>query len=265
MTQVSGLGLFWFRRVIFACLLGLLLPALSQAAEKQAKAKTAAKTEQFYVTTHLQTGLHTKAAMDSPVIKLVRGGDALVILKSAKEFSEVQLKDGTTGWLYSQFITPEQPAEVRVVELENQLQDLQAQLQPEKQQSSVAEKNTTDAVLQKQINDYQETITQLKEELKAWEQLDFQDRQAQQKHANQINHELKQRLSKIAALATGQENSKIQIRVNDEGLQQEPLFMLDTLLKKDNLLMIVIGGVGFFLGIVIMDMINRRRHGGYRI
>lgn len=261
MAQVSGVGLFWFRRVIFACLLGLLVPALSQAEEKQSKANIEAKTEQFYVTTHLQTGLHTKAAMDSPVIKLVRGGDTLVILKSGKEFSEVQLKDGTKGWLYSQFIVPEQPAEARIVELEKQLQELQ-----EKLQSQPVKQHNSAVALQKQINDYQETIAQLKEELKAWEQLDFQDRQAQQKNANQINHELKQRLSNIVALATGQEASKIQIRVNDEVLQQqEPLSMLTTLLKKQNLLMIVIGGVGFFLGLLIMDMIYRRRHGGYRI
>ena len=185
MAQDSGLGLFCFRRVIFACLLGLLVPALSQAEEKQSKANIEAKTEQFYVTTHLQTGLHTKAAMDSPVIKQVRGGDTLVILKSGKEFSEVQLKDGTKGWLYSQFIVPEQPAEARIVELEKQLQELQ-----EKLQSQPVKQHNSAVALQKQINDYQETIAQLKEELKAWEQLDFQDRQAQQKYANRLNREL---------------------------------------------------------------------------
>ncbi len=238
----------------FALLFALLLLPLSVSAES----------EQYYVTTHLQTGLHTKAAMDSPVVKLVTGGEAIEVLQAGKEFSQVQLNDGTKGWLYSQFIIPEKPAEARVTELENQLADLQEQLAKEHSQS-VAKVSNTDNDLQSQLEEYQATIARLKEELKAWEQLDFQDRQAQQEHALQINRQLKQRLSQIAVLATGQDESNIKIQVNDEVLEEEPPLLSKSWFKKEYLLIIVIGGAGFFLGILIMDIINRRRHGGYRI
>ena len=223
-----------------------------------------AESEQYYVTTHLQTGLHTKAAMDSPVVKLVTGGEALKVLQVGKEFSQVQLKDGTKGWLYSQFIIPEKPAEVRVSELENQLADLQEQL-ADKNSQSVDNISNNDAELQSRLEEYQATIARMKEELKAWEQLDFQDRQAQQEHALQINSQLKQRLSQIAALATGQDESSIKIQVADEVLEEESPLLSKSWFKKEYLLIIVIGGAGFFLGILVMDMINRRRHGGYRI
>ncbi len=237
----------------FALLFALLLLPLSVSAES----------EQYYVTTHLQTGLHTKAAMDSPVVKLVTGGEAIEVLQAGKEFSQVQLNDGTKGWLYSQFIIPEKPAEARVTELENQLADLQEQLEENRQPAANISNNDTE--LQSQLEEYQATIARLKEELKAWEQLDFQDRQAQQEHALQINSQLKQRLSQIAALATGQDESSIKIQVDEEVLEEEPPLLSKSWFKKEYLLIIVIGGAGFFLGILIMDIINRRRHGGYRI
>lgn len=258
MIQNLGVGCYCRSKLhytlSFALLFALLLLPLAVSAES----------EQYYVTTHLQTGLHTKAAMDSPVVKLVTGGEAIEVLQAGKEFSQVQLKDGTKGWLYSQFIIPEKPAEARVTELENQLADLQEQLGEEHRQP-VTNISNNETELQSQLEEYQATIASLKEELKAWEQLDFQDRQAQQEHALQINSQLKQRLSQIAALATGQDESSIKIKVDDEVLEEEPPLLSKSWFKKEYLLIIVIGGAGFFLGILVMDLINRRRHGGYRI
>ncbi len=253
MTQDSGVSCFCRPILYYALLFALLLQSLAVSAES----------EQYYVTTHLQTGLHTKAAMDSPVVKLVAGGEAIEVLQAGKEFSQVQLKDGTKGWLYSQFIIPEKPAEVRVTELENQLADLQEQLADKNSQP--VDNISNNAELQSRLEEYQATIARLKEELKAWEQLDFQDRQARQEHAVQINSQLKQRLSKIAALATGQDESSIKIQVDDEVLEEDPPLLSKSWFKKEYLLIIVTGGAGFFLGILVMDMINRRRHGGYRI
>ncbi len=258
MIRVSGI-VFSCRQILVSCLGLLLLTTLA----------TATETKPFYVSTHLQTGLHTQAAMDSPVIKLVSGGEAISMLKAGKKFSQVQLKDGTKGWLYSQFIVQEQPAEARVEELEKQLQDLQQQLHSAQQKKAdivVAPANSSNnAELQKQLEEYQATISQLKEELKAWEQLDFQDRQAQKEHDREINYQLKQRLTQIAVLATGQKASTVHIKVDDKKLEDGSSRLSKTLFKKEYLLIIVIGGVGFLLGILLMDMINRRRHGGYRI
>ncbi len=254
MTTAWDLNFFWYKLRYCAGFGLFLFLVLAQAEDAIA--------EGYYITTHLQLGLHTRPAMDSPVVKLVRGGDTISILKAEQEFSQVQLKDGSKGWLSNQFITIEQPAESRVAELEAQLQKLQEQLQPGS--PVAADKNSA---LEEKITTYEDTIAGLKEELKAWEQLDFQDRQAQKENARKINQQLKQRLSKIAALATGQDTDNITIRVNDElqSGEETSSFFNRGWFKKDYLLVLVIGGAGFFVGLFIMDIINRRRHGGYRI
>ncbi len=257
MIKARNWNLFWYKLCCCAGFGFFLFLAQVQAAD--------VKPEVYYITTHLQLGLHTLPAMDSPVVELVSGGESISILKAEKKFSQVQLKDGSKGWLASQFITLEQPAESRVAELEVQLQKLQQQLQGSS--PAAADAADKDNALEQKITDYKETIAGLKEELKAWEQLDFQDRQAQKENARQINQQLKQRLSKIAALATVQDSEKTNMIMDNESLSwlKKASFFNKGWFKKEYLLAVVIGGAGFILGLFIMDIINRRRHGGYRI
>ncbi len=107
----------------------------------------------------------------------------------------------------------------------------------------------------------------LKEELKAWEQLDVQDKEAQEIQMQKENQQLKERLSLIANLAIGNdsETSIRSIISEDNSIVSATKLSLFSLMNKNYLLLVMVSGIGFLLGVFIMDVINRRRHGGYRV
>lgn len=227
-----------------------------------------------YISPRLQLGIHTEASMDSPIKALISSGTSVKVVKKEKEFSEIIAEDGAHGWIKSKFLTQTKPAELTVKELETALQSTKQQLATSLADISALKENqgvpasSDDEVINNQFQAYEETIKELKAELKAWEELDSQDKKAQQAKAEQINQHLKERLAKIAVMAMG-EDVDIE-RINAQAFSASLVEHSDEhpflkLFKKEYLFNVMIGGICFFLGIFLMDLINRRRHGGYRI
>ena len=240
------------------------------SAEPSAKVKPSAQ----YISPRLQLGIHTQASMDSPIAALISSGTAVSVLQKKDEFTQIKTSDGNQGWIKSKFLTEDKPAALQVKELEQALKQSQeklADLQAEKQQQedSQPDDEQSDAGLSEtEVANYEQQIRELQAEIRAWEQMENEDKQERKEQIQQINQQLQDRLSRIAVLSTGQESSADLLRTQLlEGLHQtsvaEQGFI--ALIKKDYLVHLVIGGICFFLGIFIMDLINRRRHGGYRI
>lgn len=255
--------------------LSLIFTLLSPAyAEPQVQVE-----QQYYISPRLQLGLHTKASLDSPIKVLISSGMPVEVITKEKEFSQVKTPEGAEGWVKNKFLTKEQPARFKVEKMQAQLQ--QARLEDSKtkktgisrseSESDLIEANKTSENLlpddEKAI--YEETISGLKEELKAWEQLDRQDKLAQEEQAEKTNEQLKAKLAMIASVATGKniDVSHLDMAVRGElpEMQNETKLSFLKVIKKNYILLLMAAGLSFLLGIFVMDLITRRRHGGYRI
>ena len=266
-TNNRLLSLICFRLLLSSfLLLSLVLPYVN------------AQESVHYISPRLQLGIHTQASMDSPITALISSGTSVKVVKAEKEFSEIIAEDGAHGWIKSKFLTQTKPADLRVKELEAVLQSTKQKLAAtvadysslKENQSTLASTpaSTDDEAINNKMAAYEETIKELKAELKAWEQLDSQDKKAQQVQAEQINQHLKERLAKIAVIAMGEDVGLERIKTQAfsssmiDHSSEHPFLKL---FKKDYLFNVMIGGICFFLGIFLMDLINRRRHGGYRV
>jgi len=251
-------------------LTGLLLSGMIT----QVVAQTDIPEKRHYISARLQLGLHTKASMDSPVKELISSGSAVEVLNSEKDFSEIKTATGVQGWIKSKFLTREEPAAVKINQLEEALQATEEKLQLQLAEASQSDQSEP-ADSHSELSDskeraYKETIASLEAELKAWEQLDSQDKRAQKEQAEKNNTELKKRLSMIAALAAGKDADSIgQLELSalsfvpeSEGDLKESLLKK---FRKNYMFPLMFAGLGFFLGLFMMDLHSRRRHGGLRV
>ena len=199
----------------------------------------------YYISQKLTLGIHTQASLNSPIKALINSGDAVQVIKKTKNFSQIKTSEGKMGWVKSQFLTDQKNTELSTKEKNYQAQ---------------------------QLKDRQ-TITQLNNEIKAWEQLDTQDKQAKNIQSQQQQQQLEQRLKSIAAIAMGKEpenisfnNEPLTLHVeNDKDVPASFSINNWHFSEKDLLMLLMASGVSFLLGIFIMDVFNRRRHGGYRV
>ncbi|WP_214660490.1 SH3 domain-containing protein [sulfur-oxidizing endosymbiont of Gigantopelta aegis] len=278
----------------------MLLISLSfstvQAEEQQLKPNTKQNIKQkpsHYISPRLQLGLHTKPSLESPIVDLISSGTAVEVLKVEGAFSKIKNLVGNEGWVKNKFLTQDEPAILQLNTMRAALQRAQGFMKerladgcPETNAAETkgSETNLTDEpaacpevaeipavenLSEAEKMGYLATIAELKEEIKAWEQLDRQDRQAQKRQAEKNNQLLKEKLAMIASVAIGQNVDASQFDLTTIGelpeIQREHGSSLMKGIKKNYLLLIVVSGLSFLLGIFVMDLFNRRRHGGYRI
>ncbi len=257
----------------------LLSGALTQAQAESTGSETDSKNnEQHYISPRLQLGLHTKASMESPIKELISSGTAIELVKTDKEYSQIRTSEGAEGWIKSKFITAEEPAVLKIEKMQSALekakQAMLARLQEDsaenKSPSQLGEETGSDSQLtDNEKKAYEETITKLEEELNAWEQLDRQDKLALKEQAEQANRRLKEKLAMIASVAIGEDVDTSDLNLEIQGelpeLKRQLKQGIITTIKENYLLLLMVSGLSFFLGIFIVDLVNRKRHGGYRI
>jgi hypothetical protein len=96
----------------FAALLSALLSALPAARVTAATA---------YVSDELVLGVYAEQNNQGQRLTTLHSGASVDTLSVNGEFTEVRLNDGTIGWVKSTFLTPREPATVRVKQLEEEL------------------------------------------------------------------------------------------------------------------------------------------------
>ncbi len=211
--------------------------------------------EQYYISPNLQLGLHTEAKLDSLIKALLNSGQPVELIKSEEDFSLIKTPEDEEGWVKTQFITTDEPASLLIEKM--------------KQQAEKSPIESACAVTDKEKAEYEDIISDLKEEIKAWEQLDYQDKQALKEGVEKNNRILREKLAMIASIAIGQEVDASQFSLSVEGelpqLQMSTKQTMLNVLKKNYLLLTMIAALSFVLGLFLMDLANRRRHGGYRI
>ena len=189
-----------------------------------------ARAETLFVTDSLNIGLHSEADIDSPITGLVPGGTALTVLARNGELAEVRAANGPSGWIDGRYLVTEKPARARARELEIETQRLRAELASLRSANSSPASPADNGQLAARLNAQRLKAAELTARLT----------------------ELKNRLvatEQRAATAAGPGDLTA-------GLAnwKTPAIV--------GLVMLIIGMLG---GACLLDWLNRRRHGGFRL
>jgi hypothetical protein len=79
-----------------------------------------------YVSDELVLGVFADQNNQGQRLATLHSGTSVETLAQSGEFTQVRLRDGTTGWVKSAFLTPTEPAVVRVKHLEEELDRIRA-------------------------------------------------------------------------------------------------------------------------------------------
>jgi len=74
-----------------------------------------------YVSDELVLGVYADQNSQGQRLATLHSGTSVETLEQSGEFTQVRLNDGTTGWVKSAFLTPTEPAVVRVKHLQEEL------------------------------------------------------------------------------------------------------------------------------------------------
>lgn len=239
-----------------------------------------AAAETVYLTNQFKAGLHEEKSLDSPITKLISSGTALEVIKREESLSFVREPNGATGWIDNSYLSAELPvaseqlrqAMERGDVLERRLADAQQEI-ARLSTSTSGPAGLTDKldneVLKKQQAELEQQLKQ--ERLRAGE-LQIQLAELKKRlGVSSDNASLYQRIEELEA-----ENKKLEVALGGDSRSGESpapenpgtsTAASGVSVRLQNLVtglaLAIIGG--FLGGVFLMDYLNRRRHGGFRV
>lgn len=207
-----------------------------------------------YVTDQIRVGLHTEKSLQSPIIKLVSSGTRLELVKRESDLSYVSDPTGTGGWVDSSYVSEFTSADPKIQEAENRIRSLETSLNNARQGQTSAEIDN----LMQQIEAQSSRIQQLTGENESLNQ------QIISNNADSLYEKIEQ-----LSLYNRQLESQLANVLESAPLppQDRDTASGDSYLTLKNIFIVaaIIMVIGIGLGIYIMDLVNRKRHGGFRI
>ena len=199
------------------------------------------RAETLFVTDMVNIGLHREADINSPITGLAPSGTALTVMARNGKMARVQAAGGPSGWIDGKYLVAEKPGRARVRELETEAQGLRAE---------IARLRSENAGKSGGAGANPDADRQLAERLNS-ERLKVGELTARMT-------ELKSRIAaaeKRAAVIAGQGPAA------GAGDGQIGLTNWKTLAIIAFIMLIL----GMLAGAYLLDWLNRRRHGGFRI
>jgi hypothetical protein len=119
---------------------------------------TSARAETLYVAERMRIGLRAEATETGAVVKTVETGTPLEAIERVENFVHVRDPQGTVGWAEARYLTPDAPARLQMVKLQEDLarsrsQTAEAQAQLKKAQAAAAEQAATIKALEQEAAD----------------------------------------------------------------------------------------------------------------
>lgn len=213
------------------------------------------RAETKYIIDEIKIGLHQSATTDSPILLLLPSSKAVKIPERNDELVKVTEAGGKTAWINARYLIETMPDHNRMLELEQQNQKIQGELHTwQRSAGQLNIDNSSASEIEQQLN---------RERLKVGE---LQAQLAEIK-ANiptmGDNGQMKQEIEKLkqanAALINQMQSAGIEIDTS----QSDGLSLLSA---KPTLFIIgLIFIIGMLTGAFVLDHLNRRRHGGFRV
>lgn len=232
--------------------------------------------ETVYIDDRFLVGIHEEKSVDSVISKLLPSGTALDLIKRDEPLSQVRDPEGVIGWVDNQYLATTEPGRAQLAKAESRIDELETELQS-------AAQGRPPGVLTADAIPEQEQLQKENEELKQLlksERLRVGELQAQ-------TAELKNRLSGTVKPANSEEQLD-KLRAENEALREQlaalqasreeiavekPVLQDFSLAdfpgefdRKKMLIAIAVSLlIGIAAGVYLLDLYNRRRHGGFRV
>lgn len=230
-------------------------------------------------------GVHQQANETSTVITSIPSGTAVTVLKRNDDFTNVQLANGTQGWVSTAYLKPNQPATAQLDTVNAQLKQAQSQVQ--KLNDEIKKHRRNNQALQDEVSNDKSTITELQKKLKQQQaSLPSPSKQAEdeikslQAQVKQLTSQ-KQTLvketktdSELSLHDLQNENQQLQARIeaavaNLKGEKVPSASELASIRPSFPLwywiLLFAIFIAGIAAGVGWIDYHHRKRHGGFRV
>lgn len=198
------------------------------------------RAESVFIIDQVKAGLHESRDINSPIVKVLPTGSKLEVM--SRDGARVQVRDnsGTVGWIDQRFLMPDKPTRQLLNEAEAELERTRAELRQLQVQQNETDAQATPAELQR----LKQTRDRLQKELAA-------------------------ERDQVAAL-----RSRIDALENQSGPAStaadttDPMQRVESIINQPRYLaaaIVVLLLLGILLGAWLLDYLNRRRHGGFRI
>jgi len=207
--------------------------------------------EVVYVTDEVKIGLHKEPSNESPIMKLVPSGTELNIIERENDLIHVEEPEGVRGWINSQNILKTKPGKTKIIELETVKKELEKKIE-------TLEVGPNESVshqeLEQKLNAERLRVGELQVELtniksKAGDIESNKKLLADIKHLESANEQL---IGQLESSGIGVENSDGKLSPSNNSSLSFISFSI----------IFIFGVIG---GVLIIDYLNRRRHGGFRV
>ena len=206
--------------------------------------------EVAYVTDEVNIGLHKEPTNESPIIKLVPSGTELNIIERENDLIHVEEPEGVRGWINTQNALNNKPGKTKINELEITNKELHKKIE-------ALEKKSTELIsqgeLEKKLNSERLKVGELQVELTNIKSRagNIQTSDKLLTDIEQLKNVNKQLIDQLESAGINRKNSLGSIKPENESSSFS--------------IFLIIFIFGIVSGLFILDYINRRRHGGFRI
>jgi len=203
-----------------------------------------------YVTDEVNIGLHKEPTNESPIIKLVPSGTKLNIIERENDLIHVEEPEGVRGWVNTQNVLNNKPGKTKINELEITNKELHKKIE-------TLEKKSTELIsqgeLEKKLNSERLKVGELQVELTNIKSRagNIQTSDKLLTDIEQLKNANKQLIDQLESAGINRKNSLGSIKPENESSSFS--------------IFLIIFIFGIVSGLFILDYINRRRHGGFRI
>lgn len=191
----------------------------------------------MYVVDQLVVTVRKGPGLDAPITGRAKSLDMVNVLKDEGDWVQVELPDGSQGWMIKKYLTEEPPLGLKVAQMEKSNQDLQAKVDALTEENNQLKAKHRE--LQKEVEDRR---ADLKKARSAYEKLnkdagDVEDLQAKYQAAK----------SELASIR--EERKSLSSAADDQ-------------LSRRRLLWFMAGGAVLLVGWLVGLLANRRRRSG---
>ena len=223
--------------------------------------------EPVYVNDKVMVGLHQDKSVDSPILKVLPSGTTLEIVRRDTPLSQVKVPDGATGWIDNKYLADAAPGRAQLQSALDQISKLEAEIAGLKSGTAVRAVTGTDDV-GKITKENDELKQLLKSERLRIGELQTQTAELRNRLAksNGGDSDLMEQLDILAREKAELEKELGKIQTGTQSSQEKVKLEIGQFDWKKMLISVAISLLaGFIAGLLVLDWINRRRHGGFRI
>ena len=205
--------------------------------------------EQVYVIDEIKIGLHQEPSNQSSIIKLVPSGTELNVIERENDLIHVEEPEGVRGWINSKNVQNEKPGKAKMNQLEiinRELEEKVKSLKKEKIQSP------SQTELEQQLKSERLRVGQLQVELTNIKSKvgSIDPPEKLLADIEQLKNANRQLIEQIESSGLSTEGNK-----NNLGADENSSFIF----------LLIVFLIGVASGTFILDYVNRRRHGGFRV